>query len=58
MTPYPGRSTGSLTKEELIFNCRLSRARRTIENAYGIVTNQLHIFRKPMIGSPKNVKNS
>ncbi|XP_045028246.1 protein ANTAGONIST OF LIKE HETEROCHROMATIN PROTEIN 1-like isoform X2 [Daphnia magna] len=57
MKPYPGRSTGSLTKEELIFNYRLSRARRTIENAFGIVTNKLRIFRKPMIGSPQNVEN-
>jgi hypothetical protein len=35
----------------------LPRARRTIENAFGIVANQLRIFRKPMIGSPQNIEN-
>ena len=38
----------SLTHAKKIFNYRLSRARRFIECAFGIMANKRHIFHRPM----------
>lgn len=54
LRPYPGKN--GLTSEQDIFNYRLSRARRFIENTFGILASQWRIYRKPIIASPENVK--
>ena len=45
MKPYPGKG---LAEEQRIYNYRLSRARRTIENAFGIISAKWRIFSKPI----------
>ncbi|KAK4322343.1 hypothetical protein Pmani_001916 [Petrolisthes manimaculis] len=52
MKPYPGKN---LTPERMNFNYRLSRARRTSENAFGILSAKFRIFKQPIITSPKNI---
>lgn len=45
MKPYPSTS---LAKEKRIFNYRLSRCRRTVENAFGVLSSRFGIFQKPI----------
>ena len=51
MKPYPGRN---LEEVNLVFNYRLSRARRTSENAFGILSGRFQVFKKPNYTSPDN----
>lgn len=52
LKPYSRRQ---LTREEKIFNYRLSRARRISENAFGILVSKFRVFEKPIPLSPEKV---
>lgn len=51
MKPFKGEpARGS---QERIFNYRLSRGRRVVENAFGILSSVFRVLRKPMLLEPK-----
>ena len=45
-----------LTREKRIYNYRLSRARRIVENAFGILANRFRVFMTPIGLAPEKVK--
>lgn len=53
MKPYPRRL--ALSTEEKIFNYRLSRARRIVENAFGLMVMRFRIYRTPIYVNPTKV---
>ncbi|GAU99242.1 hypothetical protein RvY_10274-1 [Ramazzottius varieornatus] len=55
LRPYPGYASSSLAKQEHIFNYRLSRAHRVVENAFGILAAKWEIFRGPIALEPQQV---
>ena len=56
MRPYGRGGNRELTEEMRVFNYRLSRARRTIENAFGILVQRWRILRSPIQASPETVE--
>jgi hypothetical protein len=45
-----------LSEENRIFNYRLSRARRCVENAFGILSNRFRVFLTPIALEPPKVE--
>ena len=50
MKPYPQKNIGGIQR---VFNYRLSRARRIVENAFGILSDVFRIFHRPTALSPE-----
>ena len=53
MRPFP-RGTACLSRDELVFNYRLSRARRIVENAFQILVQCWRIFSRKLNLLPEN----
>ena len=54
LKPFPG---ARLTRKQEIFNYRLSRCRRVVENTFGIMTTRFRVFRRAIEVSPGFVKD-
>jgi len=53
LKPYSMRNC---TEEQRVFNYRLSRARRVVENAFGILSQRFLVFKKPLGLNPEKVQ--
>lgn len=54
MKPFPFRNQPAPNR---VFNYRLSRARRVVENAFGILSQVFRIFRRPILLAPAKVES-
>ena len=54
MKPFPFRDQN---EEQRIYSYRLSRARRVIENSFGILCSKFRVFQKPIALHPDKVEN-
>ena len=54
LRPYPGRKTFTLSAEKIEYNARLSRARRIVENGFGILAHRFRIHLRTMQLRPDN----
>ena len=54
MRPFAGSRAARLDDDVAVFNYRLSRARRTIEQTFGILVARWRIFRTPIKAKPEN----
>lgn len=52
--PFPGEHEKGTAKR--VFNYRLSRARRVVENAFGIISSVFRILRRPMLLKPEKAQ--
>ena len=55
MSPYPGTRGGKIPIDQAVSNYRLSRARRVIENSFGILVARWRMFRKPICANKENI---
>lgn len=51
--PYPYKNQPGPNR---VFNYRLSRARRLVENVFGLIANKFRILRKPILLEPEKVR--
>ena len=56
MRPYPGGRSKILPADQRIFNYRLSRARRIVENAFGMMSQRFRIFFRRINLNPENAQ--
>lgn len=56
LKPYAGSDASGGTKES-IFNYRLSRTRRIVDNVFGITSAVFRVLKKPFLLEPKKVTN-